>query len=286
MRDRTSEKRPSAKRIWVWGLAILWSGLMLATVGGVTYAWFTFNSATNVEPMSSTVSSSEIALMISNDPAGEFGIECALPQSVKGDLQPLSTADLERFYRGSGQNRQGITVTYRDATDLVEQDTIHGEVYLKSLDNPCNVYLYRPGMNFGEDAQMLAALRLGMRITTVNGTNTYIFALNDMGSTAGASSRQTTARTDVVVSSISGSGTPNYVEDPAREMGSYFAVPPTSVNERPKPGNAILCSLEADEVAKVEYWLYMEGCDAQCVNAAQDRAVSLQLSFAGTRVTE
>ena len=39
-------------------------------------------------------------------------------------------------------------------------------------------------------------------------------------------------------------------------------------------------------MATVEYWLYLEGCDEQCVNAVQSRASEIQLGFAGTDVEE
>ena len=44
--------------------------------------------------------------------------------------------------------------------------------------------------------------------------------------------------------------------------------------------------LDADEIATVEYWLYLEGCDDQCVNAVQSRASELQFAFVGTDVEE
>ena len=36
-------------------------------------------------------------------------------------------------------------------------------------------------------------------------------------------------------------------------------------------GKQLLVSLEKDEVASVEYWLYLEGCDEQCTNPVQDK---------------
>lgn len=44
--------------------------------------------------------------------------------------------------------------------------------------------------------------------------------------------------------------------------------------------------LNADEIATVEYWLYLEGCDEQCVNSVQNRASELQLAFAGVDAEE
>lgn len=33
--------------------------------------------------------------------------------------------------------------------------------------------------------------------------------------------------------------------------------------------------------AAVEYWLYLEGCDEQCINAVQSRSSEIQFAFVG-----
>ena len=50
---------------------------------------------------------------------------------------------------------------------------------------------------------------------------------------------------------------------------------------KPDKGEQALCTLAFKEIAKVEYWLYLEGCDENCVNEVQNRDVMLQLAFAG-----
>ena len=47
------------------------------------------------------------------------------------------------------------------------------------------------------------------------------------------------------------------------------------------PGTQRLCALAADEVGTVEYWLWLEGCDENCINVVQSRDVALQFGFAG-----
>lgn len=269
------------KKSVILGLVSAWLCLLLIIVGGVTYAWFTFNPYTNVEPISSTISDGEVALLIAADPAADFKTQCALPVSVNGDMRPISTADLTHFYARSLQNRQGIALQYQNATNRVDTDTIHGTLYLTSLKDDCEVYLYRSGMYFGEDPQMLAALRLGLRIKVGGEEKTYIFSLDDMASTQAAQSFQTTEQENVVVSSVTDQGKPNYASDPARNMRAFFAVPPENAKGVPKAGMQALCTIQTGEVATVEYWLYLEGCDENCINEVQGCEASLQLSFAG-----
>ena len=95
-----------------------------------------------------------------------------------------------------------------------------------------------------------------------------------MGNTSSAETAQTISESSAVVSSISSNGQPTYVQDPAEPLGTY------------KSGSKELMQLNADEVATVEYWLYLEGCDEQCVNAVQSRTSELQLAFTGVDTEE
>lgn len=266
------------------GLAILWLVIALIAAGGATYAWFTFNPFTNVDPLGNTISSGETTLLIATDPNAEFDVECILPQNAAGDLEPVSTVDLNKFYTATMQNGQGISIAFREATDLAEKATIHGTIYLKSLKDGCEVYFNRAGMDFGQDAQALSALRFGMKITTNKGVETHIFTLNQMGNTQNAIGTQTVPQKGTVISAINADKSAVYVQDPAKEMTSYFAV--MAGNEEPRSGVSELCVIDANEVVRVDYWLYLEGCDENCINAVQNKDVSMKLSFAGVTAEE
>jgi len=268
------------KKLLIW-LAACWIFLLLSVIGAATYAWFTFQPYTNVEPISSTVSSGDTALLISSLPGGSFTAECVLPQSVSGNLEPVSTADLEHFYGAVRQTRQGISVMFEDAANRVDTDTIHGIFYLQSLKDGCDVYFNRNGMDFGQDIQMLAALRLGLRISTDERIYTYIFRLDEMGDTKNASARQTTVQANAVIEGITADGAPVYRQDPALSLSDYFAAAGRGTNGLPAAGRAKLCTINANGLASVEYWLYLEGCDENCINDVQSREGYIQLSFAG-----
>lgn len=50
-----------------------------------------------------------------------------------------------------------------------------------------------------------------------------------------------------------------------------------------RAGATPICTLTANEVASVRYVVYMEGCDANCIDEAQARDVVLQLAFAAAK---
>ncbi len=67
--------------------------------------------------------------------------------------------------------------------------------------------------------------------------------------------------------------------DPAAAMGA-FAMEGSEDSPTVAAGASSLATLSAGEVARVRYFVYMEGCDANCANEAQAKDVTLQLAFA------
>ena len=124
-----------------------------------------------------------------------------------------------------------------------------------------------------------------MKITSHEGTRNLIWKLDEMGTTNGAESLQTIPGQSQVVSSVSESGQASYAQDPSQEISAYMAQNGDTEGTY-KDGDQSLMQLNEDEVATVEYWLYLEGCDEQCVNAVQSRVSELQLGFAGVDAEE
>lgn len=263
-------------------IAVFFVALLLCAAGGSVYAWFTLSgmASTNVTPIGGSISNGDATLLISASQSGPFDKSCELVLDGNPDtLKPLSTADLDHFYRATAQNQSGIAVLYEAADDRVNEDALHGTVYLKCENAPCDVYFDAENLNAGSDAQALAAMRLGLRITSSAGTKTYLFRLDELGSTAGAESKATIPAVSSVVSSISSGGQATYVSDPSTAISQYMAQKNSS--DKYNAGASVLVSLQTDEVASVEYWLYLEGCDEQCFNPVQNRASELSLAFAG-----
>lgn len=284
-RDEKQKNKETVKRLRKsLVMAVVGMIFFLVSVTGVTYAWFTASGRahTNVTPMGGTVSNGDTNLLISTAESGPFDRECDLVSAGDAQaLKPVSTADLESFYRVIMQNKEGIAVSYENADDRVDSDTFHGTVYLKSEGAPCNVYFNGEELQLGSDAQALAAMRLGLKITNHDGSRTFVMRLDDLGSTAAAEAKATVPAAGTVVSGISGSGAASYVSDPAVNVSDYMAQ--AAGNDEYTAGANELFSLDADEIASVEYWLYLEGCDEQCVNQVQNIDSDIRLSFAGVR---
>ncbi len=260
--------------------------LLLLAATGTTFAWFTITgeASTNVTPTGGTISSGDTTLLISANADGPFEETCNLiPEGTPETLKPVSTADPAHFYRATAQNREGISVLYANADQRVDTDTLHGTIYLKCENASCRVYFNQAELKLGSDAQALAAMRLAMRITSHAGTKTHIWKLDDLGNTGGAESKQTISESLSVVSSISQSGQPVYTADPAGELSAFFA---EEENGTYRAGTESVTELNDGEVAAAEYWIYLEGCDEQCINAVQSRTSDIQFAFVGVDITD
>lgn len=282
------------KRKKPYFLVLMWLLLAVISISGITFAWFNFRSSTNVEPNTgSTISEGDLNLLISNSPNGPFEKKTNLVLSSNAEkLTPVSTNSLETFYASAAQNTEGITILYSDVTTDVDNRVMRGTVYLKAgrsnqnkasvpTNERLNVYFAESMMDFGSDAQVGASLRFGVKITLNGRSDTYIFKLDDMVNVSGAESKITITSPGSVVASIS-QGAANFVPDVAGDLGDFCAAVSGPEDISPQPGANSLCTLSDGQVAEVEYWLYLEGCDENCINEVQSKDVVLALGFAGT----
>lgn len=251
--------------------AAAWMLVLVAALSAATYAWFSNSRYTNVTPVAHTVSDESSDLQIGLSANGPWDTTATLAAADK-TLYPISTSDLSRFWRGTFQSAAGITTDYADCTAQLDDYALSGTLYLKSSDSALKVYLYQGQMSVTSDPQLLAALRLGLVITTQAGTQTHIFTCDDLGNTAGAINRRTTAQDGAVVAGAASGW--SYTADPARAISAY---------SMDGTGATPICTLAANEVASVRYVVYMEGCDANCIDEAQARDVVLQLAFAADK---
>lgn len=287
-KDSTNEKQDLRQLRHSFRMAIAGLLLLVLVATGTTYAWFSLSgrASTYVTPMAGTISEGSGSLLISSSSNGPFDKTCDLVYAGSFDsLKPVSTADLTHFYKASAQNKNGIAISYKNADDKIDRETLHGTVYLQCLNASCDVYFNKNELALGSDPQALAAMRLGMKITAREGSKTYIFRLDDLGSTGSAQSKQTVPENATVVSSVTANGQAEYRSDPATGLSDYMAES-GSGEEDFSTGVSRLVRLEADEIASVEYWIYLEGCDEQCVNEVQNRNSEIRLAFAGVDAKE
>lgn len=258
--------------------AAAWLVVLALVLTAATFAWFSGSRFTNVTPVAHTVSEEGYDLLISSSEGGPFDTQCTLAAADK-TLYPVSTADLTSFWRATFQNASGVTTDYANCTSQLDEYALTGTFYLKGSQAPLAVYLYQSQMSVSADLQLLAALRVGFVVQSQSGTHTYIFSCDDLGNTSQATSRRTTAQDGVVVG---GSGSWSYVSDPAQAIGAR-TMDGSGTTPVARAGAQPLFTLAANEVASVRYFVYMEGCDVNCITEAQAKNLTLQFAFAGAK---
>lgn len=258
--------------------AAAWLVVLALALTAATFAWFSSSRFTNVTPVAHTVSEEGYDLLISANEAGPFDTQCALSVADK-TLYPISTADLSNFWRSTFQNACGITTDYGNCTSQLGEYALTGTLYLKGAQAPLSVYLYQSQMSVSADPQLLAAARIGFVVQSASGTHTYIFSCDDLGNTSQATAKRTTTQSNVVVG---GQGSWSYVADPAQSIGSH-TMDGSGTSPVTRAGAQPLFTLGANEVASVRYFVYMEGCDANCITEAQSKNLTLQFAFAGAK---
>ena len=261
-------------------LAIAAAVVALLLVSVATYAWFTSNQSVRTTRADARTGQADVQLLISEYGGSQFtnAVSCYIPQVNQANreyLLPVSTADLKTFLFNS-MTPDGFASSF--SLDSNEEHVFHGRVYLKSQDAAHNVYFDRLNMTFGEDVQAHAAMRLGMKISTSKGTDTYIFRLDELIDTYSAEVQRTIPEGIMVIASSDAMGVPYYYPDPCVNLLDYCI---QTAGDQSSGGAKALCNIPTNEIATVEYWLYLEGCDDNCINAVQMRDVALQFAFTG-----
>ncbi len=252
-----------------------------AVLTTATYAWFTFSADTNVEPMQGSVSKGDVNLVISGSANGKYDVSAPITRLDKcTELLPVSTSNLTSFYTASARTRDGIAALYTDVTQGAEKRILHGEVYLKAQYADARLYFDSKALSFSGNSQLLASLRLGMKISGSGEAKTYFFRLDDFAGGSAAAQNTIQGAANSVVSSIDEAGNAAFVTDTSGAMSQYYAVS-KGENTDPEAGTALLYTLAKDTPVRVEIWLYLEGCDENCINSAQAKDLSFNIAFAG-----
>ncbi len=270
-------QKHKSRRIFL--MSVLFCGLAILALLGSSYAWFSdmIRAQTETLPISGSASAGEIGLQISGSSSGPFGEQANLTRLDRCQvLRPVSTVNLNQFYGAKGQNTEGKVAFYEDVTEEVLEHILYGELFLKPLYQDGKLYLDKSTFTVTGDLQLLASARLGMRFSSKDMTQTYIFPLE--GSTTGVVSQETsTGGAQQVVSAVSQQGVATFVTPELQQLSSYQV---SGDGEQGMVANQpALYNLYKEQVVRVEVWIYMEGCDPESILEAQDKDIQMNLAF-------
>lgn len=241
-------------------LSVILSLVAFITLTISTFAWFTQQNFVFTEMYTAEVNGDEIELLISLSETDEYDVECELiPDNIPKKLLPVSTGDLQHFFKPMKMLKNGVATEYKEIDKT--ESVIYGTLFLKANED-CDVYIDEENFDISLTGFVSAGLRLGLEINN----EIYIFNL-DKGENKEA--RITTEKENVVVMSAEGKNT-SYVTDPSLPIDDYYL----------SGGNKIATLLK-DEPTAVRYWIYIEGCDINCVNNIIDKDINIKFAFTG-----
>ncbi len=253
---------------------LIWILVALLASTGATYAWFTYSTTVNVTPIEGTISNSGTDILISNSYGGPFLESCELLYNTdfKG-LRPVSTVNLVTYYK----EKNSALKEFVDATGSYYENVLTGTFYIKSEGGESDIYFNPATFYISCDNQTMAALRVGFIFQTEHGDNTLIFRADDFLTGNDYREDRKHMQDGVVVASIN-NNIPTYSTDPSHMFSEFCAQP----NNRDfLPGTCTLARINDGEIITVTYFLYLEGCDINCVNEVMDNTIGLSFGFAG-----
>ena len=281
------------------GAAIAMVCVAAVALGSSTYAWFVNNTRVTAGEFSATATTSN-ALEISDD--GNTWLTSIDLTTNMNTWAPVSTTDMALFAKdttwGKSNNNKGNVVTaWEDATANTHYYT--KTFYLKA-NQDCRVQL-DANTKVQETTTAPNGILNAMRIGFVSGNEKVVYQIADTKVTAAASRRDTTEDTTDV------DGITRAIKVTAGDSGNSYAVdataftrtatittdgssgtttatgaiiaPATDNSSLGTANNSYVVDLTANTSTAVTVYIWLEGCDYDCVSSIAEGSISTTLEF-------
>lgn len=266
-------------------VALLSILLMLVILGSATFAWFSNNSNVGTNTATGKSGTTSLKLLIGGDEGSltettNDAVEITQVNTVELDkLYPVSTANLENFYYATVFDKDGNAVKFVE--DENESKYYHGKLYLKMegdnipADATYQLYLdsaESAGGVLGQssDGYLLNASRLGLKF---NGGDPIILRFAENGK--GDYKVNTMINGQLINEGDVLSDANSTVSDPSEDF-SVYQLDSENITELPEKA---LATLKINEVAELDIYFYLEGCDEDCLGSISTNQCELHLAF-------
>ena len=243
--------------------------LILALLGSYgTYAWYTQNKQANAEQVTVRSGTEDMQIKVSKSEQGPFQAVVDITQEEREILQPVSTVDLQHFYKPNRVTEQAATLFAETEEGYYEQ-----EIYLRTQvegskpKDSMRLYIDTDGITIKEDdSAVTKAARVGL-VFSYNGIEMDPIILCFEAEPDGTK----------VVQRIE-NGKPIEVKDPCiladkvtlQENNTQLILP-----------EQCLVELPPNVTCKVRVVCYLEGSDVDCQSTIENKPFTIQLPFYG-----
>lgn len=254
-----------------------------------TYAWFTSNRVVHTDKVVSRSSTDTVELLVSSTGGYDFrgsseAVISRVNDTSSDELMPVSTADLRNFVYNDG-SVEAMAVHF---TRTENEYYYHGRIYLRADavnhgDNE-KLALYfdesdEKGALFQSDEDsVLNSLRLGL---VIDGEEFSIFRVSEE-SNPGQDRLGNTRLNGIELGENqvidSSQGILQAVSDPSVPLGDYMVdMDGTDKGNTVKP----ILLMDLNRIYTMDIYVYLEGCDPDCTEAAQLGSLDFYLAFYG-----
>lgn len=271
-------------------LSLLAALLLLAVMGGVSFAWFSAaNRQVSTRRVAARTGRAELELEVSENARFTGDTTQTVIRQVNRanalELMPVSTDDLLHFvYCPVTDN--AVAANFKAVTD--ESYYFHGRFYIRAAGSGLSpasfVSVYIDASETDRpltglvDGLMLNAARMGIRVSDGGETQTVILRLSNTGNGAGAAMNTRVNGVDQAEGIVLHSGGTNQVSavrDPAVYWEDCaFRADGTAPNQE-------LFRLKPNAVYTLDFYFYLEGCDPDCTNIISADLADVGLRFYG-----
>ncbi len=262
----------------------------LLAAASATFAWYIYNTRAHTTSVH-MAAGSNVSIEISNKYDGEYGSSTVLDSFV-GNLRPVSTDQIivsgdekfqkvEKFIDGTGSQPKQLA---KDFSAAKETDFYMTSVFIRSKNADAGLYISDLTFEDGDENNPISsAIRLGFVVhesgQDKSVENEYIFVISD------AKNPQREYNTF--------NGVEGHVLDHRYTDGTTIKFDPYTKdafvdydNESGvitlKTGSVKLCDLKNDITTQVDIYIWLEGCDEDCIVNLQGKTLkNIAVSFAG-----
>ncbi len=262
----------------------------LLAAASATFAWYIYNTRAHTTSVH-MAAGSNVSIEISNKYDGEYGSSTVLDSFV-GNLRPVSTDQIivsgdekfqkvEKFIDGTGSQPKQLA---KDFSAAKETDFYMTSVFIRSKNADAGLYISDLTFEDGDENNPISsAIRLGFVVhesgQDKSVENEYIFVISD------AKNPQREYNTF--------NGVEGHVLDHRYTDGTTIKFDPYTKdafvdydNESGvitlKTGSVKLCDLKNDIPTQVDIYIWLEGCDEDCIVNLQGKTLkNIAVSFAG-----
>ena len=270
-------------------------------LGSSTYAWFVNNTRVTAGTFSATATTSN-ALEISND-GTTWLTSIDLSSDSVGSWAPVSTTDLVLFakdktWNTSANNKGNVVTVWEDATANTHY---YAKTFYLRANQDCTVQL-NVGTKVKETTATPNGILNAMRIGFASGTETVVYQISDSTKTEAASRRDTTEFTEAVdgiakaIKVTAGTPDNSYAVENTAFTRTATITTNGSTGDTTASGaiierstdnstlgtataNNYIVHLTANTSTPVTLYIWLEGCDYDCVSSIAAGSIQTSLEF-------